>query len=106
AAGMAWLLEPRYEPVALAIGSMIGDISGIICDGAANSCAMKVSTSVSAAYKAVLMALDSSGVTGNEGIVADDVDQSIANLCALACGAMRQTDSQIIEIMARKCHCD
>ncbi|HHH2123104.1 TPA: serine dehydratase subunit alpha family protein, partial [Yersinia enterocolitica] len=51
-------------------------------------------------------ALDSSGVTGNEGIVADDVDQSIANLCALACGAMRQTDSQIIEIMARKCHCD
>ncbi|ENJ4476172.1 serine dehydratase subunit alpha family protein [Yersinia enterocolitica] len=106
AAGMAWLLEPRYEPVALAIGSMIGDISGIICDGAANSCAMKVSTSVSAAYKAVLMALDSSGVTGNEGIVADDVDQSIANLCELACGAMRQTDSQIIEIMARKCHCD
>ena len=106
AAGMAWLFEPHYEPVALAIGSMIGDISGIICDGAANSCAMKVSTSVSAAYKAVLMALDSSGVTGNEGIVAHDVDQSIANLCALACGAMRQTDRQIIEIMAQKCRCD
>ncbi|CFQ36109.1 serine dehydratase subunit alpha family protein [Yersinia aleksiciae] len=106
AAGMAWLFEPRYEPIALAIGSMIGDISGIICDGAANSCAMKVSTSVSAAYKAVLMALDSSGVTGNEGIVAHDVDQSIANLCALACGAMRQTDRQIIEIMAQKCRCD
>lgn len=106
AAGMAWLFEPGFKPVALAIGSMIGDISGIICDGAANSCAMKVSTSVSAAYKAVLMALDSSGVSGNEGIVADDVDQSITNLCALACGAMRQTDSQIIAIMAQKCQCD
>ena len=63
---------------------------------------MKVSTSVSAAYKAVLMALDNSCVTGNEGIVTDDVDSSIANLCALACHSMQQTDTQIIEIMAKK----
>ncbi|EQB6624660.1 L-serine ammonia-lyase, iron-sulfur-dependent, subunit alpha, partial [Escherichia coli] len=69
AAGIAWLIEGRYEPVAMAISSMIGDVSGMICDGASNSCAMKVSTSVSAAYKAVLMALDDSCVTGNEGIV-------------------------------------
>ncbi|MEE3664317.1 serine dehydratase subunit alpha family protein [Brenneria sp. g21c3] len=102
AAGIAWLIAGRYEPVAMAISSMIGDVSGMICDGASNSCAMKVSTSVSAAYKAVLMALDDSAVTGNEGIVAHDVDQSIANLCALACGSMRQTDTQIIEIMASK----
>ena len=86
----------------MAIGSMIGDVSGMICDGASNSCAMKVSTSASAAFKAVLMALDDSAVSGNEGIVAHDVDQSIANLCALASGAMRQTDTQIIEILARK----
>ncbi len=102
AAGIAWLIAGRYEPVAMAIGSMIGDVSGMICDGASNSCSMKVSTSVSAAYKAVLMALDNSAVTGNEGIVAHDVDQSIANLCALACGSMQQTDIQIIEIMASK----
>ncbi len=54
------------------------------------------------AHKAVLMALDSSGVTGNEGIVADDVEHSISNLCALACGSMQGTDSQIIEIMVHK----
>lgn len=102
AAGIAWLIEGRYEPVAMAISSMIGDVSGMICDGASNSCAMKVSTSVSAAYKAVLMALDDSCVTGNEGIVTDDVDRSIANLCALACHSMQQTDTQIIEIMAKK----
>ena len=91
---------PRLS--ALAIGSMIGDVSGMICDGASNSCAMKVSTSVSSAWKAVMMALDESGVTGNEGIVAHDVEQSIANLCALACRSMQATDRQIIEIMASK----
>ena len=45
------------------------------------------------------MALDDTAVTGNEGIVAHNVEQSIANLCALACRSMQETDKQIIEIM-------
>ncbi|WP_432723516.1 L-serine ammonia-lyase, iron-sulfur-dependent, subunit alpha [Jeongeupia wiesaeckerbachi] len=105
AAGMAWLLRGDYDAVSMAICSMIGDIAGIICDGASNSCAMKVSTSGTAAYKAVLMALDDSRVTGFEGIVAHEVDASIDNLCALACGSMMQTDRQIIEIMVQKNSC-
>ena len=102
AAGMAWLMDGSYKTVAMAIGSMIGDVSGMICDGASNSCAMKVSTSVNSAWKAVMMSLDDSAVTGNEGIVAHDVEQSISNLCALACRSMQATDRQIIEIMASK----
>lgn len=102
AAGMAWLIQGDYDTIAMAISSMIGDVSGMICDGASNSCAMKVSTSASAAWKAVLMALDNTAVTGNEGIVAQNVEQSISNLCALACHSMQQTDRQIIEIMANK----
>lgn len=102
AAGMAWLMGEGYQTIAMAIGSMIGDVSGMICDGASNSCAMKVSTSVGSAWKAVIMAMDETAVTGNEGIVAHDVEQSIANLCALACRSMQATDRQIIEIMASK----
>ena len=48
------------------------------------------------------MALDETAVTGNEGIVAHDVEQSISNLCALACQSMQQTDRQVIQIMASK----
>ena len=102
AAGMAWLLRGGYGAVSMAIGSMIGDISGLICDGASNSCAMKVSTSDAAAYKSVLMALDNSRVTGQEGIVDDCVDASINNLCALAGDSMVHTDRQILEIMVNK----
>ena len=102
AAGMAWLLRGGYGAASMAICSMIGDVAGMICDGASNSCAMKVSTSAAAAYKAVLMALDNSRVTGSDGIVEDSVDASIANLCALACDSMRHTDRQIIEIMVSK----
>ncbi len=102
AAGMAMLLGGAYQAVSMAISSMIGDVAGMICDGASNSCAMKVSTSAGAAYKAVLMALDGMRVTGNEGIVAHDVDASIANLGQLACNGMVQTDTQILQIMMHK----
>lgn len=102
AAGMAWLLTKDFTTVSMSINSMIGDISGIICDGASNSCAMKVSSSAASAYKAVLMAMQNQSVAGTDGIVSDDVDSSIANLCALASRAMQHTDIQIIEIMEEK----
>ena len=102
AAGMSWLLKGNFETVSMALSNMIGDVAGMICDGASNSCAIKVSTSVMSAYKAVLMALEGIGVTGNEGIVANDVDQSIANLGELACKGMVQTDDQILKIMLKK----
>ncbi|AWX14318.1 hypothetical protein CEP49_07080 [Mergibacter septicus] len=102
AAGMAWLLGGDFKTISYAICSMIGDISGVLCDGAANSCAMKVSTGVCSAYKAVLMALDHTRVTGSEGIVEHCVDRSINNLCAIARQSMVYTDRQIIQIMTEK----
>lgn len=102
AAGIIWLMDGSYENIAMAVNNMIGDISGIICDGASGSCSMKVSTSISSAWKAILLALDNTVVSGNDGIVERDVENSICNLCAIAGQAMQHTDRQIIEIMAHK----
>ncbi|MCE0494599.1 L-cysteine desulfidase family protein [Vibrio salinus] len=102
AAGITYLMGGSYKQISYAVSSMIGDIAGIICDGAKTSCAMKVSSSAGAAVKASLMALDDIHVSGNEGIVADDVDTSIRNLSILANGSMIQTDVQILDIMVRK----
>ncbi|WP_290368702.1 serine dehydratase subunit alpha family protein [Vibrio stylophorae] len=102
AAAITWLLGGNFQQMNHAICSMIGDISGMICDGAKTSCAMKVSSSAGAAVKAALMALDDLRVTGHEGIVAEDADASIRNLSALANGAMAQTDVQILDIMMHK----
>ena len=105
AAGMGWLLSKgEYEPISMAICSMVGDLSGMICDGASNSCTMKVSTAVSSAFKAVLLALENKRVEGTDGIVCHDVDQSIASLGALASHSMQETDKQIIDIMINKSH--
>ncbi|MGR2681207.1 L-cysteine desulfidase family protein [Chromobacterium haemolyticum] len=102
AAGMAQLLGGGYAVAGMAISSMIGDLAGMICDGASNSCAMKVSTSAGSAYKAVLMALDGVCVAGSDGIVECELDASIANLGKLASQGMVQTDAQILKIMMDK----
>jgi len=102
AAGMAWLLKKDFHAVVMAISNMIGDVSGMICDGASNSCAMKVSTSVTSAYKAVLMALEDTRVTSSDGIVEEDIDASIANLGKLASNGMLETDREILDIMMKK----
>ncbi|MBD1565612.1 L-serine ammonia-lyase, iron-sulfur-dependent, subunit alpha [Vibrio sp. SA48] len=102
AAGMTFLLGGNFKQISDSICNMIGDIAGVICDGAKASCAMKVSSSAGAAFKATLMALDGNRVTGQEGIVSDNIDDSIRNLSSLANGSMIQTDIQILEIMVNK----
>lgn len=56
--GVVWLLIESFDVISMVISSMIGDISGIICDGVVNSCVMKVFISVICSYKLILMVLD------------------------------------------------
>ena len=101
-AAITWLLGGDAARINLCINNMIGDVAGIICDGAGNACSMKVSTSASAAVKSALMAVNGLGVSAREGIVADDAEQTIANLGHLSREGMQQTDQQIIAIMRAK----
>jgi L-cysteine desulfidase len=101
-AAITWLLGGDLEAIEDCIHNMIGDVSGIICDGAKTSCSMKVSTAAAAAVKAALLGADHIRVTASEGIVADTADQSIANLGKLSRGGMVETDREIIRIMLDK----
>lgn len=102
AAGMAWLFTRDINTINTAIINMVSDITGMICDGASNSCAMKVSSVVSSAFKAVLMAMQNSCAGANYGIVCADVEQTINNLCRLVIKPMTLTDKEIISIMVAK----
>ncbi|WP_104696862.1 MULTISPECIES: L-cysteine desulfidase family protein [unclassified Helicobacter] len=101
-AGIAWLFSKDFEVVSMGICNMIGDISGILCDGAGKSCTMKVSSTVQSAFKSLLLALEKKRVSGMDGIVDDEVDKSIQNLCSIASKSMSAVDKQILEIMLAK----
>jgi L-cysteine desulfidase len=101
-AAITWLLGGRFEQISHCINNMIGDVAGIICDGAGSACSMKVSTASSAAVKAALMAINNVHIPESQGIVSDDVDQTIINLGQIARRGMLDTDIEIINIMRAK----
>lgn len=99
AMAMVYLAGGTFKQGCYAIQNVISDCSGMICDGAKSTCAMKVKTSTSAACTAFLMAIHKHDAH-EQGIVADDVEKSINNIGKLVTQGMRTTDTTIIEIMA------
>ena len=100
--GITWLMGGTYEQVAYAVQNMIANLTGMICDGAKPSCALKVTTGVSTAVLSAIMAMENRCVTSVEGIIDEDVDQSIRNLTKIGSKGMNETDKLVLEIMTGK----
>lgn len=102
ACGIALLLGGGLKDMERTVRNMVGNVSGMICDGAKSSCALKVATAVGAGIQAVLLALGGTVVPGNEGIVDDDIEACIANLGRLGSTGMKEADKVILDIMLHK----
>ena len=100
--GITYLMGGTREQLTYAIKNMIGNITGMICDGAKPSCALKVSSGVSTAMLSALMAMEQKVVTPVEGIIDEDVDRSIANLTSIGSKGMESTDRLVLDIMTAK----
>ena len=100
--GVTYLMGGKYEEVAMAVKNMVANLTGVICDGAKPSCALKLASAVSTAVFSAVMAMEHRCVTSLEGIVDDDVDKSIRNLTSIGSQGMQQTDKMILSIMTNK----
>ena len=102
--GITYLMGGGYEQVAYAVKNMIANLTGIICDGAKPSCALKLTSGVSTAVLSAILAMEQKCVTAVEGIIEDDVDLSIQNLTRIGSEGMNETDKMVLDIMTHK-HC-
>lgn len=100
--GITSLMGGKYEQVAFAVQNMIANLTGMICDGAKPSCALKVTTGVSTAVLSAMMAMENRSVTSVEGIIDEDVDKSIRNLTRIGTQGMNETDKVVLDIMTHK----
>lgn len=103
--GITWLMGGTATQITYAIKNMIGNITGMICDGAKPSCAMKVTSGVSTAMLSAMMAMENKVVTSVEGIIDEDVDRSIRNLTSIGSKGMEETDHLVLDIMTHKPNC-
>ena len=103
--GITYLMGGGYQQVMYAVQNMIATLTGMICDGAKPSCALKLTSGVSTAVMSAIMAMEQKCVTAVEGIIEENVNQSIRNLTKIGSEGMNETDKLVLDIMTHK-HCD
>ena len=102
ACGYVYLLDGGIHLMDMAIKNMVGNITGMVCDGAKVGCAMKVASGVSSAVQSSVLALRGICASETDGIIDRDIEKTIANLGQIGSRGMRETDKMILDIMICK----
>lgn len=98
-AAITYLAGGSLEEINLTISNTLANVSGIICDGAKPSCAAKIASSLDAAYMSHVLAVNGKYYQPGNGILKNDIEETISAVGRIACNGMRATDSEIIKIM-------
>ena len=102
ACGLIYLRGGSYENICYSIKNMIGNITGMVCDGAKEGCAMKVASGVSCALQSAVLAMENICISSVDGIIEDDIEKTIQNLGRIGSIGMQSTDNMILDIMVCK----
>ena len=102
--GITYLMGGDFTRICqrVSVKNMVANLTGMICDEAEASCALKISSGVSTALLSALLSMEGKCVTSAEGIVDDDVDKCIHNLTSISADAMKTTDDIVLNIMTHK----
>ena len=100
--GITYLMGGTFEQICYSVKNMVANLTGMICDGAKPSCALKLTSGVSTAVMSAMLAMQHKYVTSVEGIIDDDVDRCIHNLTAIGSKGMDVTDRYVLDIMTHK----
>ncbi len=82
-----------------AFSNMASSITGMICTGGNQACAVKGIAAVEAAYTAVSIAEMGASVSAPTGILAGNLESTAVNVGMIAYPGMKATDETIIEIL-------
>ncbi|MTI62077.1 MAG: serine dehydratase subunit alpha family protein [Firmicutes bacterium] len=102
AAGLTYILEGNYEQAVLAVKTLLANTAGMVCDGAKESCALKVGTAAFEAYLSALFALDDKGIDSAQGVIDASIEVTVNNMGRVNCIGMKNMDSVIIDIMEER----
>ncbi|MHA1819619.1 MAG: L-serine ammonia-lyase, iron-sulfur-dependent, subunit alpha [Promethearchaeota archaeon] len=100
AAGICYLLGGGKKEIENAIKVIEANVTGVICDGAKYSCALKAMTAAVIAWEAAILSLEGLEVP-SDGIIEDDIEKSIKNLKIISQN-MKRVDDAVIDILKKR----
>ena len=105
-ASITWMSGGTREQIGATVVNTLGNVGGIVCDGAKSSCAAKISASVDAAILGHSMAMAGKSFHAGEGIVQETIEETIASMGYVGRVGMKPTDVEILNIMIGKTQVD
>ena len=99
ASAVVWLRGGGLPEIACAISNVLGNVAGMLCDGAKASCAGKIAIGLDAALLGYQMIKNQQQFRGGDGILKKGVEETIGVVGRLGKDGMRETDREILHIM-------
>ncbi|GBF76887.1 hypothetical protein PA598K_05398, partial [Paenibacillus sp. 598K] len=100
--GIVYLMGGSLQQIKRAVQSTIASLSGMICDGAKATCALKISTGTNAAIQAAILAMNDISPSPSDGVIFDEVEDTIRNMERFVQEGMADADATILSIMLSK----
>lgn len=99
AAGITWMLGGNGEEIAASCNYMFANLAGMICDGAKDTCSLKLSTCASEAVLAAYLSVGGLAVRPSVGIIGEDIDETIRNVGKLSHEGFKEVDKVVLDII-------
>lgn len=99
-AAIAWMLGGDDNQISGAVQNMMANLTGMLCDGAKETCALKLSTSAGEAVLAAYLACENVIAKANTGILGGTAEETIKNLGTLCNKGLTFTNEVIVGIMS------
>ncbi len=98
--GILWLTNQREELIEQVVKNIVGNIPGILCDGAHSVCALKLATASGVAVETAFLISRGTEISARTGIIADLASETFANL-ALISKSLKETELTILDIVTK-----
>lgn len=102
ACGLVLLFGGSDEQIALAVQNMAASLTGMICHGGNQGCALKARAGVQCAWDMSCLALQSLAVDSRHSILGQTPEKTMQNMGRIACPGMTHTEETILEILSEK----
>lgn len=98
AAGMVTLLGGSVAEIENAMSLVLANLAGMLCDGAKESCALKVGSAAAEAYLAAYWAISGDRLTP-QGLVGETIEETVKNVGLINMDGMKTVDRLIIGVL-------
>jgi L-cysteine desulfidase len=102
ASGITYLMSGDMEKASKAVEIVLGNLVGMVCDGAKETCALKVGTGAMEAYHAAMLVLRGNELKGAQGVVDDTIEKTVENAASINVKGMTDVDSIIIDFIRKR----